>query len=126
MLTPLLPTALQRAIFEYASATHRLMPQAFTKAEQKRHWYVFIMATAVDRRREGLATELLAHMQDRARADGRPMWLEATTELSRDLYLKHGFKVVGEVVLGKGRVGPDGVPKDGGEGVKIWAMCWRP
>ncbi|KAL2257509.1 hypothetical protein VTK26DRAFT_85 [Humicola hyalothermophila] len=124
----------KRALFEYASVTHRLMPKAFTKAEQERHWYLFIMATAVDRRREGLATEILVHIQDRARADGNgngngaplPIWLEATTELSRDLYRKHGFTVVAEVVLGKGRVGRDGVPKEGGEGVTIWAMCWRP
>ncbi|KAK3328550.1 hypothetical protein B0T19DRAFT_424898 [Cercophora scortea] len=103
-----------------------MLPKTFSKAEQKKHWYLFIMGTAIDRRRQGLASELLVYVQDRARSDGRPLWLEATTEISRDLYLKHGFKTVGEVILGKGQVGPDGMPKKGGEGVVIWCMCWRP
>ena len=55
-----------------------------------------------------------------------PIWLEATTMRSRDVYLKLGFKVVEEMVLGKGEAGADGRAKKGGEGVKIWAMIWRP
>jgi GNAT superfamily N-acetyltransferase len=103
-----------------------MMPKALTKAEQDKHWYVFIMGTAVDRRKQGLAGALLRYMQDCARSDGRVLWLEATTEYSRDLYSKHGFTSVGEVVLGKGQVGPGGLPKKGGEGVTIWSMYWRP
>lgn len=84
------------------------------------------MGTAVDRVRQGLGSSLLAHTQGRARRDGRPVWLEATTEYSRDLYLKRGFEHVGDVTLVKGDVSPDGVAKKGGEGVTIWAMFWRP
>lgn len=117
-------------MFEYATATESMMKDVFTKEEQrnKRYWYVFIMGTAVNRRRQGLANALLVHMQDRCRgeADGRPIWLEATTELSRELYLKHGFRIVGEIVLGKGKVGSDGLPQNQGEGLKIWSMLWRP
>ncbi|KAK3374796.1 hypothetical protein B0H63DRAFT_480895 [Podospora didyma] len=84
------------------------------------------MGTAADRRRQGLASELLVYMQEQARSDGRPLWLEATTKYSRDLYLKYGFTIVGEAVLGKGKVGPDGLKKKGGEGITTWLMFWRP
>lgn len=116
----------QRALFEYAPATERMMEQVFTKEEMKKHWYVFIMGTSVDRQRQGLASALLLDMQERARVDGRPLWLEATTEPSLALYLKHGFQNHGEIILGKGKVGRDGLPMKSGEGIVIWSMSWRP
>ncbi|KAI0479349.1 hypothetical protein GGR56DRAFT_373900 [Xylariaceae sp. FL0804] len=116
----------KRGLLEYAPATEPSIKKTFTKEEQKRHWYVFIMGTAVDRRRQGLAGWLIAHMQARARGDGRPLWLEATTQYSRDLYAKHGFTTVDEVLLGKGKVDAAGLAKKGGEGFKIWSMYWRP
>ncbi|GAB1317468.1 hypothetical protein MFIFM68171_07678 [Madurella fahalii] len=116
----------KRAIFQYSNVTHDMHSKVFTKDEQKKHWYLFIMGTALNRRRQGLASELLVYTQNQARSDGRPIWLEATTAVSRDMYLKHGFTTVSEVVLGKGKVGPDGLPKKGGEGVTIWLMFWRP
>lgn len=116
----------QRALFEYGSATERMMKQVFTKEEIKKHWYVFIMGTSVDHRRQGLASALLVDMKERARIDGRPLWLEATTEPSLALCLKNGFKNHGEIILGKGKVGRDGLRKKTGEGIVIWSMSWRP
>lgn len=116
----------QRAMFEYSSGVEPFMKKAFTQEEQNKHWYIFIMGTAVGKRRKGYASALLAHIQDRARGDGRPIWLEATTDYSRKLYSKHGFTVVGDVVLGKGMVSSDGLPKKNGEGITIWSMFWRP
>ena len=72
------------------------------------------MGTVVERRRQGLATELLMHIQNLAKSDGRPIWIEATTEVSLDLYLKMGFKLAGEVVLGKGSVSAGGDVLQGG------------
>lgn len=103
-----------------------MMKKVFTKDQMKKHWYVFIMGTSVDRRRQGLASALLVDMQDRARHDDRPLWLEATTEHSLALYLKHGFQNHGEVILGKDTVGRDGLTKTNGEGIVIWSMSWRP
>jgi hypothetical protein len=97
-----------------------------TKEEQSGFWYVAIMGTLSDRRREGLAGELLHGMQDKSRGDGRPIWLEATTPQSRDLYSKHGFVLVEEIVIGKGSVGPDGKVNKGAGGFRIWGMVWRP
>lgn len=120
----------QRALFEYVPATECMMEQVFTKEEMKKHmkkhWYVFIMSTSVDRQRQGLASALLLDMQERARVDGRPLWLEATTEPSLALYLKHGFQNHGEIILGKGKVGRDGLPMKSGEGIVIWSMSWQP
>lgn len=97
-----------------------------TKEEKTGYWYVAIMGTLSDRRRQGLAGELLHEMQDRARGDGRPLWLEATTPHSRDLYTQHGFVLVEEIVIGQGSVGPDGKAKKGAAGFPIWGMVWRP
>ncbi|KAI0848449.1 hypothetical protein F5Y00DRAFT_270179 [Daldinia vernicosa] len=118
--------AFKRIVLDYPGGNKAAMAKALTPAEQKAHWYVFIMATAVDRRREGLASALLVYMKDKARSDGRPLWIEATTVESRDLYAKHGFEVVTKVNLGKGQVGPDGLVKKDGEGVTVWPMVWRP
>ncbi|KAI0380499.1 hypothetical protein F5Y04DRAFT_289493 [Hypomontagnella monticulosa] len=116
----------KRALFEYSNGVEPHLKKALTKAELKKHWYVFIMGTAVDRRRQGHASGLLVHIQDRARKDGCPIWLEATTDTSRRLYQKHGFEVIGDIILGKGKVGSDGLPKKHGEGITIWSMLWRP
>ncbi|KAH8768294.1 hypothetical protein F5883DRAFT_70332 [Diaporthe sp. PMI_573] len=115
-----------RAILEYGPAAEHMKERILTKQERKKHWYVFIMGTSIDRRRQGLGGALLENMKERARADERPLWLEATTELSLALYLKHGFQNHGEVILGKGKVGRDGLPKKDGEGIVIWSMSWRP
>lgn len=59
---------------------------------------------------------------DKAKAEGVPVWLETATEEMRDYYQSLGFKVVEEVVIGKGRVDSKGWPKQGGEGVRCWPM----
>ena len=64
--------------------------------------------------------------QARATTDNLPIWLEATTVESRDLYAKLGFNVIEEMVLGKGKAGLDGSERRGGEGVSIWGMIWWP
>jgi hypothetical protein len=56
----------------------------------------------------------------------KPIWLEATTEYSMKLYVRAGFEVVDEIILGRGQVGADGLLKKDGEGVKIWGMVWWP
>ncbi|KAJ8127643.1 hypothetical protein O1611_g5993 [Lasiodiplodia mahajangana] len=120
------PTTFKRAILDYGSRVEPMLHKTFTKEEQKSHWYVFIMGTATDRRRQGLASAMLEDLMERARNDKRPIWLEATTRESLQLYTRHGFETVGEMVLGRGDVGPDGLPCNGGPGVTIWSMFWRP
>lgn len=65
---------------------------------------------------------------DRARAEGLPAWLEATTPQAVRVYEHFGFRVVEEIVVGSGKVDLAGWPaEDGkGEGVTAWAMIFDP
>jgi hypothetical protein len=53
---------------------------------------------------------------------GWPVCLEATSPRSRDIYAHLGFQILEEMVLGKGTVDAEGRGKEGGDGVKVWAM----
>jgi hypothetical protein len=68
----------------------------------------------------------MRHQQDIARKEGIPLFLEATTRHSRDIYLHQGFRVTGEFWLGKGRANGAGDSEKGGPGVQIWSMIWEP
>jgi GNAT superfamily N-acetyltransferase len=93
---------------------------------QKMYYYIFFIATREDQRGKGLSSELIRKCQERARSEGVPAWLEATTENSQRLYARLGFQVVERMVLGKGVAAADGTQCKGGEGVPIWAMVWWP
>lgn len=90
------------------------------------YYYVFFLGTRQDAQGQGLGSELMRHQQDAVRESGLPIWLEATTARSRDLYARLGFQVVDEILLGKGEVGADGLSEKGGAGVPIWGMVWWP
>ncbi|KIV84394.1 hypothetical protein PV11_00177 [Exophiala sideris] len=64
----------------------------------------------------------------RAQAEHVPAWLEATTPQAVKVYEHFGFRVVEEIVIGKGRLDAQGWPSvDGkGEGVTAWAMIYDP
>ena len=61
---------------------------------------------------------------DRAREEGVPVWTEASTEEKKTAYERLGFRMAEEALIGKGRVDGSGVPKEGGEGVRCWAMLF--
>jgi hypothetical protein len=93
---------------------------------RKDYYYVFFVGTASSARGQGLCSAIIRSYQERAEKDKKPLWLEGTTEYSMNLYAKLGFEMIDEIVLGKGKVGADGLAKKGGEGVKIWGMVWWP
>lgn len=74
----------------------------------------------------GLAKAIMRDHQQTAQAANLPIWLEATTPRSRDLYLSMGFEEIEEIVLGKGKVAVDASLQTGGPGVPLWAMVWWP
>lgn len=92
----------------------------------RRYWYLFFIGTDEKIRGRGLASEVIRRQQAGAGERGLPIWLEATTTKSRDIYIKCGFQVTGEFVLGKGSHSADGEIEHGGSGVTVWAMLWRP
>lgn len=68
----------------------------------------------------------MRHYQAKAQAENLPIWLEATTPSSRNLYLSMGFEEVEEITLGKGKVAADATLKPDGSGVPLYAMVWWP
>lgn len=120
------PLGIKRILVEHAKTVKRAKKKAFTRKEMSEYWYLFIIGTDPNRQRQGLGGILLEHMKDHARGHGRPLWLEASNPNAKGLYAKHGFRVVEEITLGTGLVGPNGLAKEGGEGVKTWGMVWRP
>ena len=104
-------------------AAHLLTP---TGRQIKQYHYLFFIATDFPSRGRGLASKLVSRWQEQASKDGLPIWLEATTEHSRDVYVRLGFEVVREMRVGKGTHGASGGMEEGGEGVGIWAMIWWP
>jgi hypothetical protein len=93
---------------------------------QTSFYYVFFMATHPLAESQGHCSAIMRSYQSRAADALLPIWLEATTEKSRDVYLHLGWVVVEEMVLGKGQAGADGEPKMDGEGARMWAMVWWP
>ena len=89
-------------------------------------YYLFLIATRDDARGRGLSSALIRKLQQRAQQEDAPVWLEATSVGSARLYAKLGFKSVGKVILGEGVAAPDGSREQGGSGVPVDCMVWRP
>lgn len=92
----------------------------------ERYWYLFFIGTDEKARGRGLASKVIRRQQVEVTQKELPIWLEATTPKSRDIYKKCGFDVVGEFVLGEGSHSAEGEIEKGGPGVRVWAMFWRP
>ena len=115
-----------RMLCEFEPATKRVRRRVLAAAGAKEFYYLFFVATREDARGKGLSSALIRKLQERAGAEGLPVWLEATTEHSAGVYAKLGFERCETVLLGKGKVGADGLEKVGGEGVPIHCMIWWP
>jgi GNAT superfamily N-acetyltransferase len=63
------------------------------------HWYLGILATHPERRREGLATAVLAPVLDEADKAGVACCLETSTTENRRFYERRGFAVTADIVL---------------------------
>ena len=68
------------------------------------HWYLGVLATKPERRKEGLATALLRPILDEADRLGIACCLETSTADNRGFYERRGFEQAGEIIL---RGGPD-------------------
>ena len=74
------------------------------------HHYLWFLGTRPEWQSRGLGSALLREVLDRCDRDGRPAYLDATSEGNRRLYRRHGFTVTDEITL------PDGPT--------MWPM-WR-
>ena len=66
------------------------------------YWYLGVLATHPARRREGLATAVLAPGLGEADRDGIACCLETSTEANRRFYERRGFVEQAEVVIPSG------------------------
>ena len=92
----------------------------------KKYHYLFFIATDFHARGKGIASKVVSRYREKAVEDGLPIWLEATTPKSRDIYIHQGFNVVQEMRLGEGSHAETGDVEKGGAGVPVWAMIWHP
>jgi hypothetical protein len=74
----------------------------------------------------GSISAVVTPFLERARDEGVPAWLEATTPQAVKLYENFGFRVVEEIVVGQSKVDAHGWPSADGEGagVTAWAMIY--
>jgi GNAT superfamily N-acetyltransferase len=92
---------------ERARAALELMDECHP---QEPHDYLFLLGTRPEWQSRGLGSALLREVLERCDREGRPAYLEASSQRNRRLYLRHGFEVTGEIRL------PDGP--------SMWPM-WR-
>jgi GNAT superfamily N-acetyltransferase len=64
------------------------------------HWYLPLIGVDPVAQGRGLGSALLGHALATCDRDGLPAYLEATAPRNRDLYERHGFKVVGVIQAG--------------------------
>jgi GNAT superfamily N-acetyltransferase len=75
------------------------------------HRYLGVLGTEPEHQGEGIGSALLRSMLERCDRERVPSYLESSSEGSKRLYLRHGFRVTQELPLP-----PDGPP--------VWLM-WR-
>ena len=117
-----------RILFEYPNLLKKLKASTFSKQQIKSidYYYVFFLGTLESARGQGLASAWLRRCQETAWKDEKAIWLESSTEHSRDLYLRLGWEIKDVVAVGKGMVDKEGKLAEGGEGARLWGMVWRP
>ncbi|RVX68606.1 hypothetical protein B0A52_07033 [Exophiala mesophila] len=99
-----------------------------TDYETRPFYHLAILARDPDVDQKTSSAAFVATMDvllNKAKQERVPVYLETAAVSSRDEYQQLGFKVLEEVVIGKGRVDASGWPKEGGEGVKTWALIYE-
>lgn len=61
------------------------------------HWYLPLIGVDPIHRGRGYGAQLMRHALDACDRDGHPAYLEATSQSSRALYERHGFRAIGEI-----------------------------
>jgi hypothetical protein len=108
-------------IDDIAAAKKRHMPPG------QRYWHLSMMARdpRVQPPVKGAVRAVIEPYLRRAREEGLPVWLEASSTRARDVYAHLGFEVLECVENGMGKYRADGYPAGEGEeapGVPTWFM----
>ncbi|KAJ4349333.1 uncharacterized protein N0V89_007947 [Didymosphaeria variabile] len=92
------------------------------KLGSRPHWHLNIIGRDPERSDKGAVTAIFEPFLAEAKAKNIPVWLESTNAHAKGVYEYFGFKVVGQIRIGKGIAGSDGWVKEGGDGVETWGM----
>ena len=95
---------------EYAEPVFDVLARMEEIHPTEPHWYLFFLATRTAWQGRGMGSALLRAVLKGCDREGIPAYLEASSERNKQLYLRHGFEVTGEIPLA--------------EGVSLWPM-WR-
>lgn len=101
---------LAEATDEYAEVLLEVLEQMEAIHPTEAHWYLFFLATRPEWQSRGMGSALMRAVLRHCDTEGLPAYLEASSERSKELYLRHGFEVTGEIPLA--------------DGVSLWPM-WR-
>jgi hypothetical protein len=95
--------------------------------KERRHYHLGFLARNPDvEPAPGAITALMKPWLEKAKAEGVPVWLEATHDRAVRLYERHGFEMVEAITFGVGSVNEDGWPEEGGKGVTGYCMIAEP
>ena len=94
-----LAPVLGAAVGEYADRLFEILGLMELNHPMEPHHYLFLLATRPEWQGRGLGSSLLAPVLERCDRGGVPAYLEATSERNKQLYLRHGFEVTGEITL---------------------------
>lgn len=119
-------SGVKKMLWDYQRRMGRVKADALKKRGWTEYYYLFFISTREEHRGKGLGAMLIDRFQARAGVEGKPIWLEATTEGSMRLYKRLGFQIVDEMVLGEGTADRNGNEENAGLGVRICAMIWEP
>ncbi|KAH8700106.1 hypothetical protein BGW36DRAFT_293006 [Talaromyces proteolyticus] len=106
-------------LVEYRKTSGKLKKE-FLKGRQ--YWYLNMIGRHPERSDPGVIRALFEPYIERAHEQKVPIWLEAVSDHSRQVYEHFGFKTVATFRIGLGKVTPRGELQEGGEGIPLYAM----
>lgn len=118
---PFLSTPKSKFILSHSNVRNKVK-------DKKWYYHLYQLGTMPGSRGKGLGTRILESIKEIVEREGRkePVWLEATSEEGLRTYEKAGWRVVGIGRVGEGKANGEGLPEEGGQGVRIWGMVWWP
>jgi ribosomal protein S18 acetylase RimI-like enzyme len=99
---PLFPFKLGWGAFSKFMNWMEIAETKHKKYMREDHWYLLSLAVDPPHQGKGLGSALIRHGTMMADEKNLPCYLESSSQRSRDLYLRHGFKVMEELSAGPG------------------------
>ncbi len=84
---------------KYAQTLFEIFERMGQEHPREPHHYLFLLGTRPGWQSRGIGTALMRPVLELCDRDAMPAYLEATSEGSKRLYLRHGFEVTGEIGL---------------------------